>query len=108
MDEAVDLKMADAKSKKNNWMAADVVVAKAMEAETFKHMTKDFLERTSAHGLPKVATSGSILRRVIWVSIFLLALGYFCYQVSQLFDQYFDFPVGVRTTVSKRYLFILL
>ena len=66
------------------------------------HLLASFLEGTTAHALPKVMSSQSVLRRSFWLAVFLGAFVLFVYQVTVLFKTYYQYPVAVRMQIVNR------
>ena len=61
---------------------------------------REFCSETTAHGLGRLASSTSILERVIWSVCLLAALGYMTYQGTSLVSDYFSYPVDVKVELQ--------
>ncbi|KAK2157086.1 hypothetical protein LSH36_199g03027 [Paralvinella palmiformis] len=67
---------------------------------SFSKLLGDFLRGSTAHGLPKVVTSASRTRQVIWLIVFCTAFAYFIYQCTILVNYYLSYPVSVQIDVT--------
>ena len=81
-----------------------------VEAEevSIGQVASQFLEHTSAHGLPRIIISKGYFRKILWALIFLGALAYFIYQVQNNFKTFFNYPVGVNIKIKRRWSLIIL
>ena len=73
------------------------------EEVSFGQVASQFLEHTSAHGLPRIIISKGYFRKILWALIFLGALAYFIYQVQNNFNTFFEYPVGVNIKIRRRW-----
>lgn len=81
---------------------ARCIRAGATTGQTFASLMLTYLERTSAHALPRVARSRSRVRRVLWIGTFVFFVGYFAYQFAALLDMFYSYPVGATIFIDQR------
>ena len=62
---------------------------------------REFCAETTAHGLGRLASSTSILEKMIWLACLLAAMGYMTYQGITLVSDYLSYPVDVK--VEQKY-----
>ncbi|CAH1780635.1 unnamed protein product [Owenia fusiformis] len=67
-----------------------------------KDLTQGFADATSLHGLPRVYSSKSLTRKIIWGLVFFGCFVGFCWQVTALTLNYFEYPISVTTEVKTR------
>ncbi|XP_077982508.1 uncharacterized protein LOC144437441 [Glandiceps talaboti] len=63
---------------------------------------KEFMEKTTAHGIPRVVTARSMFGRLIWTFIFICALMAFLVQASFLVTNYSKFEVTNKINVKTK------
>lgn len=71
-------------------------------SQSFSDLLRTYLEHTSAHALPRVATSRSRVRRVLWILTFLFFVSYFVYQLGALLSMFYSYPVGATIFIEQR------
>ncbi|XP_033756107.1 FMRFamide-activated amiloride-sensitive sodium channel-like [Pecten maximus] len=62
---------------------------------------REMAENSTIHGLPKIFQSKQTYLKIIWLVVFLATTGYVTYQLSKLFEAYFEWPI--KTTVKLKY-----
>jgi len=70
--------------------------------KTFNSLVLTYLERTSAHALPRVARSRGRVRRILWIGTFVFFVGYFVHQLAALLDMFYSYPVGATIFIEQR------
>ena len=65
-------------------------------------LTSGFLSSTSAHGLPRVISEPTLIRKFAWLVIFVAATALFCLMMYYAFVQYFDKPVEINMKYKVR------
>ncbi|XP_013411978.1 acid-sensing ion channel 1A [Lingula anatina] len=80
---------------------------KMKTAKKVREVSCEFLENTSAHGLPNAHRATSVPRKVIWSLIFLGSLAGFTTQSYLLLDAFFKYPhnVDIRREFGKKVTF---
>ena len=86
---------------KNYGFQLDTDVCLCFQA-SYKEVLKNFLETTTSHGLPRIASERSTCRKIFWVLFFLGALSYFVYSLAGLVKMYREYPVSVHTKIKAR------
>ena len=68
---------------------------------TVRDLTVNWLESTSAHGLPRVVTEKSLFRKIVWGLIFVAAFFYFALQAQTFFVRFFAYEVTSTTAIMN-------
>ncbi len=58
------------------------------ENENARNQLKSYLRTTSAHGLPRIATSTSFVATLFWTTLFGSCLAAFAFQAFLMYDKY--------------------
>ncbi|CAH1780888.1 unnamed protein product [Owenia fusiformis] len=80
----------------------DIKIQQENEPTTFKGLLTDFANNTTLHGLPRVITSAQLIRKFVWFCIFFGSFGYFSFQVAELINDYYKWPVLIRSEMKLR------
>ncbi|XP_070574535.1 uncharacterized protein [Ptychodera flava] len=64
--------------------------------ERLRNIVKEFGNRTSCHGLPRILGAKSLIGRILWLIIFVGLCSLFFYQLHALVVLYLNFDVAVR------------
>ena len=64
-----------------------------------KAVLEEFANHTTMHGVPKVIHARSVVSRVLWALICVVAGGLFCIQTTEVLTAYFSYPKKVTVEV---------
>ena len=70
------------------------------ENKSFKDLILNFMDRTTAHGIGRLAASETIFWKIFWSLICMGAFGMFIYQATGLFEQYLSKPIATSMSVT--------
>ena len=69
---------------------------------TIKELIENFAQNSTAHGIPKVVRSTSIIRRIFWIVTCIAAVCIFLTQGSLLLQRFLSYPKSVRVEVANK------
>ena len=69
---------------------------------SYKELWATFLDSTTAHGLSHLHTEFSIIRKVVWVVVFLSLTILCCYQSYVLVEKYLQYDVNVAVHIINK------
>lgn len=59
-------------------------------------ITSEFLNTTTIHGIPRVFTTQFFLAKILWLIVFIAALGGLGWHASLLIGKFLQFPTKVK------------
>jgi len=68
---------------------------------TFLQMVRDFCDYTSVHGLGRAVGTKFSVFRVLWVILFMAAIGMATFQLIPLFYKYQSRPISTRISLKS-------
>ena len=69
---------------------------------SYKELCATFLDSTTAHGLSHLHTEFSIIRKVVWVVVFVSLTIVCCYQSYVLVEKYLQYDVNVAVQIINQ------
>ncbi|XP_071965394.1 epithelial sodium channel subunit alpha-like [Antedon mediterranea] len=64
--------------------------------ETLKEIIEDFGNNTTAHGIPRIITATSLLPKLFWTVLCLVAFSFFAYQSIEILEEYRSYPTTTK------------